>query len=63
MKKAKCPACKSIVEFDVKIKVQDLLTCPKCKSLLELVRDFPPKLDWAEDPEVYASYWMYTKFH
>lgn len=49
MNKAKCPSCKNTVEFEEKIKVQDLITCPHCKSLLELVNQFPPTLDWAED--------------
>ena len=63
MKRAKCPACKEIIEFGEKIKVQGLVSCPNCKLLLELVQDFPLKLDWAEDPQVHTQHWMYIKFY
>jgi DNA-directed RNA polymerase subunit RPC12/RpoP len=50
MRKTKCPACKKIIQLQDDTKVQDLVTCPYCKSILEFTRDFPPTLDWAEDP-------------
>ena len=57
-KRAKCPACKNNIELDTKIRVQGLITCPHCQSLLEFIRDFPPKLDWAEDPVVSTNHRM-----
>ena len=55
MKKARCPSCKNIIELQEETKVQELITCLNCKSILELVKKFPPTLDWPEDSPVYSS--------
>ena len=55
MKNAICPSCKKTVRLAERMKVQELITCPNCKSNLELVKKFPPTLDWAEDPSVNSS--------
>ena len=63
MNKAKCPSCKKIILFQDKAKVQDLITCPHCKSLLELVNQFPPTLDWTEDPVVHSPHRIFSKHY
>jgi len=63
MKNAKCPACKKVIQLHEKTKVQELIDCPYCKSLLELVRLYPPTLDWAEDPTVSSSHRRFTKIY
>ena len=63
MNKAKCPACKNILEIQKEAKVQELITCPHCTALLELVNKFPPTLDWAEDPIVCLSRRILTKLY
>jgi hypothetical protein len=52
MAKVQCPACKKVFILPVGTKIRDLVDCPKCGSILEFVRDFPPKMDWAEDPSI-----------
>jgi DNA-directed RNA polymerase subunit RPC12/RpoP len=56
MRKAKCPACKKVVQLMEDIKVQDLILCPYCNVLLEVVSQFPPTLDWIEKPEECSSH-------
>ena len=63
MKKAKCPACEKIIYMHQEIKIRELVTCPHCKSVLELVDNFPPSLDWAEDPVVYSPYRKFKTMH
>ena len=63
MSKAKCPACKKILQISKEINVQGLITCPHCSALLELVNRFPPHLDWAEDPAVNSSRRFLTKLY
>lgn len=63
MKNAKCPACKKIVQLEETTRVQDLITCPHCQSMLELVRQIPLTLDWAEDPAVCSSRRIFTKMY
>ena len=55
MKNAKCPSCKKTVRLADSMKVQELITCSYCSSNLELIKKFPPTLDWAEDPAVVSS--------
>jgi hypothetical protein len=55
MKNAKCPACIKVIQFDEKINLHDLIDCPYCGSLLEFILEFPPTLDWAEDPMVFSA--------
>ena len=55
MKNAKCPTCKKTVRLAERMRVQELITCPHCKSDLELVKKFPPTLDWVEDPAFVSS--------
>jgi DNA-directed RNA polymerase subunit RPC12/RpoP len=62
MKKAKCPSCKNTVEIQEETKVKDLITCPHCHSILELIKIFPPTLDWAEDPAI-ASRHLFTRMY
>lgn len=61
MRKAKCPSCKKVIQFQETVKVQELITCPHCKSILELVRLFPPTLDWAEDPVANPTHRTFNK--
>jgi hypothetical protein len=61
MRNGKCPSCKKVIQLQEKIKVQELVSCPHCNSILELVRLFPPTLDWAEDPVVNHSHRSFTK--
>ena len=63
MKNAKCPSCKKSVHLQEKTKVQELITCPFCQSILELVNNFPPTLDWAEDPAVNSSRRFLSKLY
>jgi hypothetical protein len=60
---AECPACKKNIRFKDETKVQELILCPHCKSLLEFVNQFPPTLDWAEDPIVCSSRRILTKLY
>jgi DNA-directed RNA polymerase subunit RPC12/RpoP len=62
MKNAICPSCKKTVRLAEKMKVQELITCPNCYSNLELVKKFPPTLDWAEDPSVVSSRRTYSDY-
>jgi hypothetical protein len=62
MRKAKCPSCKKVINLQPDTKVQELVTCPHCNSILEFVRDFPPTLDWAEDPPVSSRKFFYWKY-
>jgi NAD-dependent SIR2 family protein deacetylase len=62
MKKAKCPACKKVIQLSEKTKVQTLITCPYCESILELVNEFPPTLDWAEDPVVASKRFFNNRY-
>lgn len=55
MKFAHCPACNMIIQLPQKIKVRELINCPHCNSMLELASQYPPTLDWAEDPLVHPS--------
>ena len=55
MKKAKCPSCHKVVELQDETKVQELVTCTHCKTVLELVKKFPPTLDWVEDLTISSS--------
>jgi hypothetical protein len=50
MRKAKCPTCQKILQLEGKLKVQELTVCGNCGVVLEIVRRFPVKLDWIEDP-------------
>lgn len=50
MRKAKCPTCQRIIELEGKINIQELTVCTHCGVVLEIVRRFPVKLDWIEDP-------------
>ena len=59
--RAKCPACKKIINLDQRYKVRELITCPFCQSLLEVVSEHPQKLDWAEDPQITSSLRSYRK--
>ena len=61
MKNAKCPSCKKIIQFQDKVKIQELVECPLCNSILELVKKFPLTLDWADDPAVQQSQRAYSK--
>jgi hypothetical protein len=61
MHKAKCPACKNILQIQEEAKVQELITCPHCTAFLELVNKYPPTLDWAEDPAVNSSRRIFVK--
>ncbi|MBC8509167.1 MAG: hypothetical protein ISR58_19895 [Anaerolineales bacterium] len=53
--RAKCPACKKIIDFDKRHKVREFVTCPFCQNILEVVSEHPQKLDWAEDPLIVSS--------
>ena len=61
MKNAVCPSCKKTVRLAERMKVQELITCPSCKSVLELVKKFPPTLDWSEDPSLNLSRRTFSK--
>jgi hypothetical protein len=52
---AKCPACTKDIQLSKETKVHDLIDCPHCNSLLEFGSQYPPTLDWADDPIVYPS--------
>jgi DNA-directed RNA polymerase subunit RPC12/RpoP len=61
MRKAKCPACKKVILLDQEFKVRELINCPHCNTILEIVKKFPPTLDWADDPMVYSSRKIFNK--
>jgi hypothetical protein len=61
--KAKCPSCNKVVELQDETKVQELVTCPFCKTILELVKKFPPTLDWVEDVTIGSSQKLIKKFY
>jgi len=63
MKTAICPACNKVIQLPEETKVQDLISCPQCISLLQLIRQFPPILDWAEDQPVLTSHRTFKKLY
>ena len=63
MNNSKCPSCGKNIQLQEETKVQELITCPNCKSVLELINNFPPTLDWAEDPAVCSSRRIFTKLY
>ena len=63
MRKAKCPTCQKIIEIEAKIKVQELIVCSNCGVVLEIIRQFPVKLDWIEDPITSISHRMNKKMY
>jgi phage FluMu protein Com len=63
VKEAKCPACKKVIQLVEETEVEELIVCPHCKSILEYVNQFPPILDWAEDPEVCSYRRIFNKMY
>jgi hypothetical protein len=63
MKTAKCPARDKVFQLQEETKVQELISCPHCISLLQLIRQFPPTLDWAEDQPVLTSQRTFKKLY
>ena len=61
--KAKCPTCQKIIDFRKRQKIRELVTCPHCKNLLEVVQEFPQRLDWAEDPQVFSFRSRHQKYY
>lgn len=63
MKNAKCPACSRTIQLNEKTKLHELINCRHCNSLLEFIADFPPTLDWAEEPAVLSTRRVMNKLY
>ena len=49
--KTMCPKCHNMIQIQVTVKVQDVVTCPKCKISLEVTSKIPLTLSRISDQE------------